>query len=125
MRCIIFKFKKKSKKVEKQSRFEIDYLPVGTVVVLKDRISKLIVVTSFQVEAYDTPGLYFDYGGADYPLGGVTEGAVFGFNRSSIGKVVHMGYENEQWEVMKQETYRLTRADAVKAAREFWGGTET
>lgn len=87
------------------------YLPIGSVVQLKNGSAKLMVTTRFAL--YNNRGIigYFDYAGCLYP-GGLSENQSFFFNQENIGKVWFEGYidesEEEAQKIFEKEIENIT-----------------
>ena len=87
------------------------FLPVGTVVLLKNGKKPLMIVSYCIMPAGDVydkngkvenPDKVLDYGACSYPEGIVTANEIYGFNHDKIDKILHMGYEtDEQKEISK------------------------
>ena len=84
---------------------EDKFLPIGTVVKLKDEEKELMIV-SFNVhttgDVYDKEGkkdgknLMFDYAACGYPEGIIRSDRMMAFNHDQIEKVVFKGYTTEE-----------------------------
>lgn len=76
-----------------------EYLPVGSVVLLKGAVKKAVIIGIMQsmldVEKNVTE---YDYIGVMYPEGLLTTETMFMFNHDSITDVVFRGYENQERE---------------------------
>lgn len=73
------------------------FLPIGTVVLLKDG-EKKIMITSYLVfpsEVKDGMVMY-DYGGCIFPEGILDSKYFIGFNHVDIEKVIHLGLIDEE-----------------------------
>lgn len=68
------------------------FLPVGTVVLLKDA-KKKIMVSGF---CCISDGKMYDYVGSLYPEGFVSKDNVLLFNHEDIGKIFYLGFANEE-----------------------------
>ena len=102
------------------------FLPIGTVVLLKDATSPLMI-TSYCVysknDASDSSKKkeVFEYGGCSFPEGVYDPEKVFVFNHNQIDEILHTGYEND---VQKEFTKILSQNyDRVK--EEFESGKLT
>ena len=80
-----------------------DFLPVGTVVLLKGG-NKELMITSYCIipsnEIFDKneknySGKIFEYGACTYPEGIINSDQVYGFNHDQIEKVCHFGYRTD------------------------------
>lgn len=84
-------------------------LPIGTVVLLKGAIKKLVIIGILQ-KAADS-GQQYDYMGVLYPEGFLKPEMTFLFNHDDITDVIFRGYENpERKELME----KVERAYAVE-----------
>lgn len=73
---------------------KIDYLPLGSVVVLKKGMQKIIIIARGIVIKSLNPPVFFDYGGSLYPQGLIGD-QIFYFNHKDIDEVIYPGYTNE------------------------------
>lgn len=75
------------------------YLPIGTVVLLKEGTKK-VMITSYLIFSSGTKKedkKMFDYGGCPFPEGIIESDYAVGFNHDQIEKVVHLGLiDNDQ-----------------------------
>lgn len=71
------------------------YLPIGTVVILKNGEKKLMI-TGFNPSTKDENGtISFDYSGCYYPEGILNPNESYLFNHDMIDNVCFIGYEDE------------------------------
>ncbi len=78
---------------------EIKFLPIGSIVVLKGGIQKLMIVSrAVNVKTADGDK-YFDYGGCIYPIGLINDKVAY-FKREDILKIIYEGYSDEDNELM-------------------------
>ena len=70
----------------------MDLLPIGSIVLLKGGIKK-VMISGYLVKGTD--GLDKDYMGVPYPEGFISFESLFSFNKEDIDKVISNGYENE------------------------------
>ena len=99
------------------------YLPVGTIVMLKDGKKKLMITgyTAIPVgDVYNKNGkieddepIVFDYCGCFYPEGVISTEISFAFNHDQIAKVYFKGYEDEDY----KELNKLIIEKASKAEK--------
>lgn len=82
------------------------YLPLGTVVLLKNAEKKLMI-TGFCTMQEEKPGVMYDYNGCLYPEGYLKSNQTLLFNHDQIAKIYHMGYESDE---QKAFTERLKKA---------------
>jgi hypothetical protein len=78
---------------------DVEYLPVGTVVIMRGGVKKTMVIARAVALPLDGEMRYFDYGGCMYPEGLVSEDMLY-FNHKDIQKIIHMGYEDEDEDLM-------------------------
>lgn len=73
---------------------KVKYLPLGSVVLLKGGVQKVIVNARGMVAANFEPPKFFDYGGSLYPQGIIGDQIMY-FNHEDIKTVVFTGYTDE------------------------------
>ena len=71
------------------------YLPIGTVVVLKDG-EKPLMITGYNPMTDDEKSVTFDYSGCYYPEGILSPNEAYLFNHDMIEKVLFTGYDTEE-----------------------------
>ena len=69
-----------------EEKEKVDYLPLGSIVILKGGVQKVVIIARGLVTAVTTPAGFFDYGGCLYPQGIVGDQIMY-FNHSDIAKV--------------------------------------
>ena len=74
-----------------------ELLPIGSVVLLKEGIKKLMI-TGIKPVLVDNPDTVFDYIGVVYPEGYLSNDYNFLFNHNDINDVVFIGYNNPERE---------------------------
>ena len=77
----------------------MDYLPLGSVVLLKNGAHKVIIVGRGLNVENDGQTYYFDYGGALYPEGLVGDQLAY-FNHDGIARVFFEGYRDDDNDIM-------------------------
>ena len=88
------------------------FLPIGSVVLLKGA-KKALMVTSYcifptgtQIEKDGTEveaeKKIYEYGGCTYPEGIVESNTVHAFNHADIEKILHIGYETDEYKEFTQ-----------------------
>ena len=70
-----------------------DYLPIGTIVLLKNGTKKIMIYGRKQTMA--ETGEVFDYVACFYPEGNISPDYTFLFNNEEIEKIVFTGYSDE------------------------------
>ena len=83
------------KEKERLSRIPEKYLPIGTVVMLKDATKRLMISGFCMFENGDEENEW-DYSGYLYPEGNVEEGKNYLFNHNQIEQIYHMGLIDEE-----------------------------
>ena len=78
------------------------YLPIGTVVLLKEGKKRLMII-GFRPIADDETKRLFDYSACLYPEGIISSSQVAMFNHEDIDKIFFYGYRDEEEAVFKQE----------------------
>lgn len=77
----------------------IDYLPLGSLVLVKGNVRKTLVIARGLATAIGGGVFYFDYGGCIYPEG-LTGDQILYFNHKDIAKVIHEGYKDDDDSIM-------------------------
>lgn len=77
----------------------IDYLPLGSVVLLAGAEKRTIIVGRGLTVNHEGETYYFDYGGVPYPIG-VTGDRMAYFNHDAISRVFFEGYRDDENEIM-------------------------
>lgn len=78
----------------------VDFLPVGSVIILRGNVRKLIIIARGVMSSLDDTSIYFDYAGVLYPDGLISDRLLY-FNHSDIMKVVFKGFSDEDEILMK------------------------
>ena len=69
----------------------VEYLPLGSVVLLKGGMQKILIIARALKVRNGNEEFFFDYGGVTYPEGLVGDQMAY-FNADKINKVVFEGY---------------------------------
>lgn len=88
-----------------------DYLPLGSVVILKGGVKKLMIISRGLAVKLNGEEQFFDYGGVQYPEGLIGEQIAY-FNHNGIVKTVYEGYSDDDDKMM---------VDAINEFREIRG----
>ena len=80
---------------------QIDYLPMGTIVVLKNGFKKLMIFGRRQ--KHIESGEEYDYIACLYPEGNIKSNMSILFNEEDIQEVIHMGYSDEDEKRYKEK----------------------
>ncbi len=88
------------------------FLPIGTVVYLKDKKRK-VMITSYLIfsKGDDEEKTVYDYGASVFPEGIIDSNYSFAFNHDDISEVVYMGLEDDDYkklnDMLKQSEQEL------------------
>ena len=89
-------------------------LPVGTVVMLKEGIKRLMIMGYQQSQTEDLTRVY-DYVGCEYPEGFISIDSLIMFDHTDIGHIFSLGLQNEeQVEFRKDLENELIRLNLKK-----------
>ena len=84
------------------------YLPIGTVVILKEGKKRLMITGFCPTADSDGEKKIFDYCGVIFPEGMITTKSMLLFNHNQIKKIFHMGlYNDEEAMELKQRLKKL------------------
>ena len=72
------------------------YLPIGTIVQLKNAEKKLMITGFVPVDMENEKNEIFDYCGCPYPEGVYTMEEILLFNHDDIYKIFYLGYSDEE-----------------------------
>lgn len=78
-----------------------DFLPIGSVVQLKNAEKKLMICGRVQIEEPD--GQLFDYSACLYPEGMLSPNKVYLFNQEDIVRVYSLGLQDEEELELKEK----------------------
>lgn len=82
-------------KKKQKERERIEYLPLGSVVLVRGMLRRTMVIGRGMLTAVGKENAYFDYGGCVYPEGLMGDQLLF-FNHRDIEQVIFRGYEDEE-----------------------------
>ena len=85
---------------------KIDYIPLGSVVILKGGIQKLLVISRGINVKHGSEILFFDYGGVLYP-DGLTGDQMAYFNHDGIDRILFRGYDDDDSKVFAENINRF------------------
>ncbi|MBR1936475.1 MAG: DUF4176 domain-containing protein [Bacilli bacterium] len=77
------------------------FLPIGTVVLLKNG-KKKVMINSYLIITNSNDSKIFEYGGCLYPEGVLDSKLSIGFNHSDIETIVFNGFENEEYKQVNE-----------------------
>mgnify|MGYP004499953743 CR=1 FL=1 len=83
----------------KNTKEKVDYLPLGSIVILKGGVQKVVINARGLISVAVEPPGYFDYGGSLYPQGIIGDQILY-FNHCDIAKVVFKGFSDEDDKMM-------------------------
>jgi len=86
------------------------FLPIGTVVLLKGGVKKLMI-TGFMAKPTEAKSKTYDYCGCLYPEGIITTDNTFLFNHDNIESILYRGYVDKEEEVFKEKLNILIKND--------------
>ncbi len=78
---------------------KVDFLPLGSVVVLKGGARRVIIIGRGLNVANEGETYFFDYGGVPYPTGLIGNRMAY-FNHDAIERVFFKGYTDDQDEIV-------------------------
>ncbi len=99
----------------------IDYLPLGSIVLLKNGVQKALIISRAINVRNGDKDFFFDYGGVAYPEGLIGDQMVY-FNADKINKVVFRGYSDVDDENMVDtiNDYLVAHPDIVRGDPDNW-----
>ena len=74
------------------------YLPLGTIVILKNMKKRLMITGFCQIEKEDDKETRYDYCGCMYPEGHIGFKNVILFNHDQIGEIYYLGFAEDEEE---------------------------
>ena len=98
-----------------------EYLPLGSIVLLKGGLQKVIIIGRAITVNNQGQTVYFDYGGVPYP-DGLTGDQMAYFNGDQIGTVVFEGYRDVEDEhiIENIKAYKEAHPEIKKADPKAW-----
>ena len=100
---------------------KIEYLPLGSIVLLKEGVRKVLIIgRALNVKKGDKT-YYFDYGGVLYPDGLTGDEMVY-FNHDGVVRVYLYGYKDDDNDIMNENinNYVAEHPDLLRADPEKW-----
>ena len=89
---------------------ETKYLPLGSIVLLKGGVQKMIIISRAINVRNSGKTFFFDYGAVPYPEGLISDKMAY-LNHDSISKVVFEGYHDEDDANMIENIQRYLEAN--------------
>lgn len=83
------------------------YLPIGTVVCLKDGTKRAMII-GFCAISEDNSKTVYDYSGCLYPEGLISSNQILLFNHDQIDKIYHVGLVCKEEESFKEKLDKIT-----------------
>ena len=93
--------------VMEETAMKNDILPLGSIVILKNGVQKLLIIARAINVKNNNKQYFFDYGAVAYPDGLIGDQMAY-FNADSVNKVVFEGYSDEADESMKDMIRQFT-----------------
>lgn len=90
------------------------YLPIGSIVLLKNASKKIMVTGYFTVDPKN-PQKVWEYCGYPFPEGVISMDILFMFDHSQIRELCHIGYEDDE-EEKKYQKYLIDFNDKINNA---------
>ena len=78
---------------------ENKYLPLGTLVSLKNQLKEIMIIGYFSIEYNNTVKMY-DYIGCVYPEGLLLKNSLISFNHSDIQNIISLGYKSDKYMIL-------------------------
>ena len=100
---------------------KIEYLPLGSIVLLKEGVRKVLIIgRALNVKKGDKT-YYFDYGGVLYPDGLTGDEMVY-FNHDGVVRVYFYGYKDDDNDIMNENinNYVAEHPDLLRADPAHW-----
>ena len=91
----------------------IDYLPIGSVVMVKGGIKSCMVIARGVGTKVNDEMQVFDYGACLYPEGMVGDSIIY-FNHKDIDKVLFRGYDNDDNKTLTNNINELLGRSGIK-----------
>lgn len=85
------------------------YLPIGSVILLKDGMKRVMITGFCSVTQEDSNKIY-DYSGCVYPEGFLKSDQVCLFNHDQIEKICFIGFEDEEEKVFKDKLLSIVES---------------
>lgn len=96
----------------------ISFHPVGSVVIVKGNVRKMIVLSRCVMTEIQGTLQFFDYAGALYPEGLVNNQLIY-FNHKDICKTVFEGYSDEDETMMQENLHDWIAKTKIKRGNPY------
>ncbi len=99
-----------------------NFIPLGSIVLLKGGVQKLIIISRSVNVKNGENTYYFEYGAVPYPMGLISDQVAY-FHGDSIGKVIFEGYSDYENESIIQgfNEYLETNPNILRGDAKTWG----
>lgn len=94
------------------------YLPIGTVVLLKDG-TKRIMINGFCTMDANKPTKIYDYSGVLFPEGSLSSDQTLLFDHDQIARVDHLGLEDKEEKEFKVKLAKIAKIAEESAASQL------
>lgn len=71
-----------------------EFLPIGSVVLLKNATRKILIIGFAQIE--ENSNKIWDYVGCAYPIGVISNDTTLLFDKEEIAEVISLGYSDDE-----------------------------
>lgn len=99
--------------MEDNSKEYIDFLPVGSVVIVKGNVKKMAIIARGVMTEIKSELRFFDYAAVLYPEGLVSDKLIY-FNHKDINKVIYMGFVDDDEIIMKENLNNWIHQTSVR-----------
>ncbi len=93
----------------KMKEIKEKYLPIGTVVLLKNATKRIMITGFCSIEKNNANSKIYDYCGCLYPEGFLTADKALLFDHSQIEKIYHIGLSNDDEEKKFKKNLKLAK----------------
>ena len=90
------------------------YLPIGTVLMLKDAKKRIMIIGYLPVSNKDGKKEVYDYAACLYPEGIISSDKTLLFNHDQIGKIYYIGNNDEETKQFIEQIKELDKNDILK-----------
>ena len=92
------------------------YLPIGSVVILKNAKKRLMITGYCMTDKNDNANKMYDYSGCLFPEGIISTNQTALFNHEQIEKVFYVGYQDEEVRTFIEKLNNVMKnQDAINA----------
>lgn len=104
--------------MEKKEFEYIEYYPIGSIILVKGNIRKLMIIARGAMAQLDGEMHFFDYAGVLYPDGLVSDKLIY-FNHRDISKIVFKGFADEDEKMMKDNINSWFESSTIKRGNPY------